>query len=176
MTPHDLQNAVNEELSHARIQIIGAKYTWAGNIALTPHSPCTTNQLLKHCDIFGPSIAHGCSMDEITFEHNRTWYNTVVGGIKLPRHKYGLPEVEKRLLEEITDWNMSIGPQVIWAWLLCRDNELWAKDRGAFLISFTVKEEYEKVLWDGVFAFGEHCRASPYWSQQFNNRKQQEDI
>jgi hypothetical protein len=178
MTPHDLRDAVNKELSHARIHIIGAEYTRTGNIALTPHPPCTTDQLLKHSDIFGPSIAHGHSTDEIVFDHDRTWYNAVVEGIQLPRHETGLQlaEVERELFAEITEWNTSFGRQLKWARLLCRNDDLWKKDRGAFLISFEGREEYEEVLRDGVYAFGERCKATPYRARQFNDIKQREDI
>jgi hypothetical protein len=176
MTSYDMRNAVNEALSHAKIEIIGAEYTRAGNIALTPHPSCTTDQLLKHCDIIGPPIAHGCSTtDEIVFEHDRIWYNVVVGGIRLPRHRDNLAEVEKELCTEILEWNRTFGT-IKWARLLCREEDLWKKDRGAFLISFEGREQYEKVLRDGAFAFGEHCKASPYRFRQFINKKQQEDI
>jgi hypothetical protein len=92
------------------------EYTRAGNIALTPHPSCTTDQLLKHSDIIGPPIAHGYSTtDDIVFEHDRTWYNVVIREIKLPHPKLDtLAEVKKELFVEISGWNRTFGT-IKWA-------------------------------------------------------------
>lgn len=168
MTPLDLKYAVNEELSNARIQIIGAEYTRAGNIALTPCPPCTTDQLLNHCDTFGPAIAHGQSMDDIIFEHDRAWFNLVVGGIKLPPVRRNVELVGGQLWDEIVEWNAALRSGVKWARFLCREDDLMEKERGSLLISFETKEGYEKVLRDGVYAFGEYCKTAPYRPRHFS--------
>jgi hypothetical protein len=51
-------------------------------------------------------------------------------------------------------------------WLLCQPDDIWKKERGSLMISFEAKEDYERVIWDGIFVFGELCRTAPYRLQQ----------
>jgi hypothetical protein len=161
MSSFDMRMAVNEALSFARIQIIGAEFTRAGNIALTPHPPCTTNQLLTHRDIFGPAIAHDRD-EEIVFEHDRAWYNVVVGGIQVPDFRRNIAVTEDLIWDELKEWNMTVRSGVKSTRLLCRPEDYWDKERASLLISFETREGYERVLREGLYAFGEHCRAAPY--------------
>jgi hypothetical protein len=159
MTPRNLRDAVNEVLLPARIQISGAEFTRAGHIALTPHTPCTTHQLLHHSDAFGPVIAHGRLMEEIVFEHDKAWYSVVIGGIQLRSPKC---KSEEWIWDEMLLWNETLHSGVKAVRLLCHPEELLEREKGSLLVSFEEKEDYEKVLRDGVFAYGKRYKSAPY--------------
>jgi hypothetical protein len=62
---------------------VGVQFTRAGHIAITPHSPCTTDMLLQHSDIFGPCVTHKKLFDDLAFEHDRSWYSLVISPTKI---------------------------------------------------------------------------------------------
>ena len=166
MTPEELRDTVNGALSHAHVQISGAQFTQAGNIALTPQVPHTTEQLLRLSDVFGPHIAHGQPSRGIVFEHDRSWHSVVVSGIQMPEGAGGLGrsigQIEEMLGEELLDWNLRLGHSLKSVRLLCREDDIWGKERGSLLVSLEDKQEAELAIREGIFMYGEHCRVMPY--------------
>jgi hypothetical protein len=92
---------VNEALEPAQIQIVSIEFTQAGNIMITPCSPCTTSQLLDHCDIIGPLIVHGHSMDDVVFDHDRAWHSIVARGMKMPARMHNVKDAKVQIWDSV---------------------------------------------------------------------------
>jgi hypothetical protein len=170
LEPCELRNRVNEALTGTHTQVSGAEFTQAGHIALTPHIPCTTSQLLQLSDIYGPHIAHNREMDEIVFEPDRPWHSAVIRGIEIPwpgiARGLDIEGVTDEMRDEMMQWNATLQNGIKRLRLLCHPDKLRAVNRMSLMVSFDTKEGYEKVIQEGVFMYGKHCNAMPYRRRQ----------
>jgi hypothetical protein len=157
-----MRDSINAALTAVRLKVSGAHFTKAGNIAITPHTPSTVSELLRHGDLFGGCIAHGQTPASIAFETDKPWISVVATNVHIPQVEGDIWKVEQLLCEELGAWNLALHHGVKNVQIMCRPEDIFDKDRRAVRISFDAQEDVDLLMRKGIFAYGEHCRVSPY--------------
>jgi hypothetical protein len=162
-----MRNTINGALAHTKIRVSGAVFTRAGNIAVTPMAPSTAAELMRYADCFGEHIAHGVSPSTLSFEMDGPWPSLVLHDVHMPTGEdmNDVWMVEQALCEELGMWNTCLQGGVKDVRVLCQGGDILAKPRRSVRISFASDEGREKAIREGICAYGDQLRLSPYKGQ-----------
>jgi hypothetical protein len=79
----------------------------------------------------------------------------------MPAHMHDVKDAEEQIWDELLVRNAILQSGIKLVQLLCQPVDVW-KERGSLMISFEEKEDYKRVIQDGIFVFGELWRTPPY--------------
>ena len=154
-------------LSNTGVQVSSVQFTRAGNIALTPHAPCTPNELLQYANMFQHRIAHDRPTSSLTFELDSTWHSVVVPNVPVTNFdRIERIDPPNAIQAELLRWNPKLCSNFKNIRLLCREDEIFEHEKVTVVASFSNRESVDTAIQDGINLYGELL-----WPQPFKPRR-----
>ncbi|KDQ57143.1 hypothetical protein JAAARDRAFT_194316 [Jaapia argillacea MUCL 33604] len=172
MTPFAIRDTLNKEFSDdpnivEHIQVITARWTRGGNIAVLPSPTCTAQALAVAMRTGIPkSIYH--KQGDVNLDIGVPWHQVVVNRVPTqPDGIAGAPDNDK-WVEEFQLWNpfVSAGGIKDFCPLVRGDADTDMVSHVSLMFSLESEAAAADLLRTGFYCFGTHCRTSIYKPRQ----------